>query len=66
MTDGKFSNALEVFVRMLQIVPLMVVETRKEVDEVWFSVGLHSSGSIEVCFSVGPHSCGSIVSSNMP
>lgn len=34
VTEGKFSDALKVFIRMLQIVPLMVVETRKEVDEV--------------------------------
>jgi hypothetical protein len=34
VTEGKFSDALKVFIRMLQIVPLMVVDSRKEVDEV--------------------------------
>lgn len=37
VTEGKFSDALKVFVRMLQIVPLMVVDTRKEVDEVGYA-----------------------------
>lgn len=34
VTEGKFSDALKLFLRMLQVIPLMVVETRKEVDEV--------------------------------
>ncbi|KAF6256969.1 COPI alpha subunit C-terminus-domain-containing protein [Scenedesmus sp. NREL 46B-D3] len=40
VTEGKFSEALRVFVRMLQVVPLMVVEARKEVDEVKELVGI--------------------------
>ncbi len=34
MTEGKFSDALARLTRMLLTIPLMVVETRKEVDEV--------------------------------
>ena len=33
-TDGKFSNALQAFNQMLWTIPLVVVATRKEVDEV--------------------------------
>lgn len=38
VTEGKFGEALKVFIRMLQIVPLMFVETRKEVDEVGWAL----------------------------
>ncbi|KAJ9518428.1 hypothetical protein QJQ45_018452 [Haematococcus lacustris] len=34
VTEGKFSEALKVFTRMLHIIPLTVVEGRKEVDDV--------------------------------
>lgn len=34
VTEGKFSDAVKAFTRMLLIIPLTVVETRKEVDEV--------------------------------
>lgn len=34
VTDGKFSDALKLFTRIFHIIPLLVVETRKEVDEV--------------------------------
>ena len=34
VTEGKFSDALRAFLRMLQVIPLMAVESRKEVDEV--------------------------------
>lgn len=33
-TDGKFSNALQAFNQMLWTIPLVVVSSRKEVDEV--------------------------------
>lgn len=33
-TDGKFSNALQAFNQMLWTIPLVVVTSRKEVDEV--------------------------------
>jgi coatomer protein complex subunit alpha (xenin) len=33
-TEGKFSDALKVFTGILHAIPLLVVETRKEVDEV--------------------------------
>ncbi len=33
-TDGKFSNALQAVNQMLWTIPLVVVSTRKEVDEV--------------------------------
>ena len=33
-TDGKFSNALQAFNQMLWTIPLVVVASRKEVDEV--------------------------------
>jgi len=34
VTDGKFADALRAFVAILQTVPLMAVETRRETDEV--------------------------------
>jgi len=34
VTDGKFADALRAFVGILQAVPLMAVETRREADEV--------------------------------
>jgi coatomer protein complex subunit alpha (xenin) len=34
VTDGKFADALRAFVGILQTVPLMAVETRRETDEV--------------------------------
>jgi coatomer protein complex subunit alpha (xenin) len=34
VTEGKFHDALKVFIRLLQVIPLTVVDTRKEVDEV--------------------------------
>eukprot|EP01023_Acetabularia_acetabulum_P015061 TRINITY_DN17311_c0_g1_i2.p1 TRINITY_DN17311_c0_g1~~TRINITY_DN17311_c0_g1_i2.p1 ORF type:complete len:493 (-),score=127.32 TRINITY_DN17311_c0_g1_i2:1091-2569(-) len=34
VTEGKFSNALDTFNQMLLMVPMLVVESRKEVDEV--------------------------------
>mmetsp|Transcript_49934 Transcript_49934/g.159794 ORF Transcript_49934/g.159794 Transcript_49934/m.159794 type:complete len:1224 (+) Transcript_49934:158-3829(+) len=34
VTDGKFSDALTTFKKILYSIPLMVVETRKEVDDV--------------------------------
>jgi len=40
VTEGKFSDALRAFLRMLQVIPLMAVESRKEVDEVKELVGI--------------------------
>lgn len=34
VTEGKFTDALRAFTRMLHVIPLTVVESRKEVDEV--------------------------------
>ncbi|GLI66143.1 hypothetical protein VaNZ11_009877 [Volvox africanus] len=34
VTEGKFSDALRSFTRMLHVIPLTVVESRKEVDDV--------------------------------
>eukprot|EP01025_Chloroclados_australasicus_P052828 TRINITY_DN6173_c0_g1_i3.p1 TRINITY_DN6173_c0_g1~~TRINITY_DN6173_c0_g1_i3.p1 ORF type:complete len:868 (+),score=125.06 TRINITY_DN6173_c0_g1_i3:140-2605(+) len=34
VTEGKFSNALEMFNSMLLMIPMIVVQSRKEVDEV--------------------------------
>eukprot|EP01024_Parvocaulis_polyphysoides_P013881 TRINITY_DN15503_c0_g1_i3.p2 TRINITY_DN15503_c0_g1~~TRINITY_DN15503_c0_g1_i3.p2 ORF type:complete len:288 (-),score=19.14 TRINITY_DN15503_c0_g1_i3:654-1517(-) len=34
VTEGKFSNALDTFNQMLLMVPMLVVDSRKEVDEV--------------------------------
>lgn len=34
VTEGKFSDALRSFTRMLHIIPFTVVESRKEVDDV--------------------------------
>jgi coatomer protein complex subunit alpha (xenin) len=44
VTEGKFSDALRSFLRMLQVIPLMVVESRKEVDEVR-GFQIHTEGS---------------------
>ncbi|KAG1674856.1 hypothetical protein FOA52_015244 [Chlamydomonas sp. UWO 241] len=34
VTEGKFTDALKAFTRMLHVIPLTVVDTRKEVDEI--------------------------------
>ncbi|PNW73616.1 hypothetical protein CHLRE_13g565850v5 [Chlamydomonas reinhardtii] len=34
VTEGKFSDALRAFTRMIHVIPLTVVESRKEVDDV--------------------------------
>ena len=40
VTDGKFSDALKVFTRMLHVIPLTYVESRKEVDDVKELLGI--------------------------
>ncbi|CAI5484716.1 unnamed protein product [Closterium sp. Yama58-4] len=39
-TEGKFTDALRLFLGILQTIPLLVVETRKEVDEVKELLGI--------------------------
>ncbi|GLJ14129.1 hypothetical protein SUGI_0226700 [Cryptomeria japonica] len=40
MTEGKFCEALRLFVNILHIIPIIVVDTRKEVDDVKKLIGI--------------------------
>jgi hypothetical protein len=46
VTEGKFSDALKVFTRMLHVIPLTYVESRKEVDDVKELLGIAKEYSI--------------------
>jgi hypothetical protein len=44
VTEGKFTEALKLFSQLLTTIPLVVVDTRKEVDDVKEVSSLFDSG----------------------
>jgi hypothetical protein len=67
VTEGKFSESLKVFNRMLHTIPLVVVETRKEVRRLLpgACLGLGCRGCLGCCWCCFPalHICSSLATS---
>lgn len=54
VTEGKFNDALTRFNALLHIIPLLVVDTRREVDDVKELLGIAKCARYTLCFGVLP------------